>query len=575
MCRQMTTVGRLMPFLLFRGFFTLSEAVDFITEDESQESYDVVAIPPVDGEESDKESGDENEHNIDNLGVRMLQTEVELLNFADDEDTNADRETKERKNINWSKTVVNDSPQGFQPSQVTRELKELECASDYQFFELFFDENVREYIRNETERYARQKGKLDFKLNDLEVKIVIGVLLYSGYMQVPYRRMYWETSKDAHNSFVSNCIPRNRFEEILSVLHLANNDLYTPGVSRRDFKVVTLIDMLNERFKLFPMSQNLSIDESMCKYYGKHSAKQFMRQKPIRFGFKLWVLASSSGYCYHLNMYTGKTDNSNSGPLGSSVVNALLKSVPPSRGHHVYFDNFFTSVFLLTSLKSKGYEATGTIRDNRTLKAPLASKKEMAKEERGSYDHIISDDIMMVRWKDNAVVTLCTNVRHDPKDGQYSVKRWSRKDRKMVTVPQPKVVAMYNCHMGGVDLHDQFISNYRVNIRGKKWWWTIFTYLIDACLKNAWLIRREYGTKPSLLEFRRNVVIHYLTASLRKRSAPLTATLSVRKSGGDTHYPLSLEKQRRCRVCHKSCRLFCQICSVPLHMHCFESFHSK
>lgn len=33
------------------------------------------------------------------------------------------------------------------------------------------------------------------------------------------------------------------------------------------------------------IEENLSVDESMIRYYGKHYAKQYIRGKPIRFGF--------------------------------------------------------------------------------------------------------------------------------------------------------------------------------------------------------------------------------------------------------------------------------------------------
>ena len=109
------------------------------------------------------------------------------------------------------------------------------------------------------------------------MKTVFGILLFSGYVQVPYRRMYWESGRDCFNSLVSAAMPRSKFEEVLKYLHLNNNDHYT--ADQKDYKVASLLKMLNERFKTYNFSEQLSIDESMCKYFGKHSAKQFMRQK--------------------------------------------------------------------------------------------------------------------------------------------------------------------------------------------------------------------------------------------------------------------------------------------------------
>ena len=103
---------------------------------------------------------------------------------------------------------------------------------------------------------------------------------------------------------------------------------------------------------------DLSIDESMLPYYGKHSAKMFIRMKPIRFGYKLWVLAGYDGYPYSMSIYSGKTAEKPIRPLGFRVVDDLLKSVTEKsipNPHTTYFDNFFTSHALLVHLKNEGF----------------------------------------------------------------------------------------------------------------------------------------------------------------------------------------------------------------------------
>nr|CAH7746854.1 unnamed protein product [Callosobruchus chinensis] len=49
-----------------------------------------------------------------------------------------------------------------------------------------------------------------------------------------------------------------------------------------------MINEKNMQFGIF--SHNLSIDEEMVTYFGRHSCKMFMKGKPIRFGFKLRCL---------------------------------------------------------------------------------------------------------------------------------------------------------------------------------------------------------------------------------------------------------------------------------------------
>lgn len=49
-------------------------------------------------------------------------------------------------------------------------------------------------------------------------------------------------------------------------------------------------------------------------------------------------------------------------------------------------------------------------------------------------------------------------------------------------IPQPHLISMHNKYMGGVDLHDNDIANYRISIGRKNWWWSLFTNIIDRII---------------------------------------------------------------------------------------------
>jgi len=92
----------------------------------------------------------------------------------------------------------------------------------------------------------------------------------------------------------------------------------------------------------------------------------FMRNKPVKFGYKFWVLASTTGFPFHILLYTGKDSASTeSDCLGSRVVKQLISIVEDPACHTVTFDNFFTSVQLLEELKESQFRACGTVRENR------------------------------------------------------------------------------------------------------------------------------------------------------------------------------------------------------------------
>lgn len=183
---------------------------------------------------------------------------------------------------------------------------------------------------------------------------------------------------------------RNRFQEIKKYIHFADNS--SIDKSDRMYKLRPLMVLLNSKFRQWGIfHKDLSIDVAMVKYFGRHPTKQFIRGKPIRFGYKNWLLCTSNGYCYAFDTYCGANHqtptSSEKMPLGSKVVQQLLSHVPYPSDHIVFFDNFFTSYDLLLKLKQQGFKATGTLRKNRSGKPPFPSSKDLKKKPRGYYDY--------------------------------------------------------------------------------------------------------------------------------------------------------------------------------------------
>ena len=102
----------------------------------------------------------------------------------------------------------------------------------------------------------------------------------------------------------------------------------------------------------------------------------------------------------------------------------------------------------------------------------------MKTKERGNFDFKLdADNLIILRWNDNSIVTMVSNVR-----GIYPVQkanRWSREEKKMLDVPQPAVIKVYNRYIGrgggGVglggggggwrtDRMDQNVAAYRVQL---------------------------------------------------------------------------------------------------------------
>lgn len=74
--------------------------------------------------------------------------------------------------------------------------------------------------------------------------------------------------------------------------------------------------------------------------------------------------------------------------------------------------------------------------------------------------------VLAIRWRDNALVSVLTN--HGTVEPKSNTKRYDRKSKTHVNVKIPNSIAQYNKYMGGVDLHDNALANYRIAVRSKK-----------------------------------------------------------------------------------------------------------
>ena len=94
--------------------------------------------------------------------------------------------------------------------------------------------------------------------------------------------------------------------------------------------------------------------------------------------------------------------------LGSKVVLNMLSVVENPHSYTVFFDNLFTDYYpLLVRQRNLGFQATGTMRENRLSKCPLKDSKLLKKEKRGSYDYRFdcNEEILIVKWLDNKRVS--------------------------------------------------------------------------------------------------------------------------------------------------------------------------
>jgi DNA excision repair protein ERCC-6 len=195
-----------------------------------------------------------------------------------------------------------------------------EMRTPTEILELFLDDEVVELIVTYSNLYAASKD-VNLGLTSSEFKCFLGIIFLSDYVLVPTRHMFWEQRTEAHNVLISAAMRCDRFETISSKLHVADNANLDPV--DKFSKLQLLISKLNERcMKFVPNETYFSFDESMVPYFGRHGCTQYVRGKPIRFGYKFWCGATCLGYICWFQPYQGKNPNTKHEEygVGASIV---------------------------------------------------------------------------------------------------------------------------------------------------------------------------------------------------------------------------------------------------------------
>ena len=172
------------------------------------------------------------------------------------------------------------------------------------------------------------------------------------------------------------------------MLHFSNNEDIQPEQNRA-CKIRPIINHLNKAETRFTSIYR-------CKNGKSHNImKQYIKNKPMKWGFQLWVRAgSSNGYIYEIDPYTGRKLLPEV-CLGESVVLSL------GSGYHLFIDIFFNSPKLMFILYAHGMLATGTVRQNRKgLPKNVKGDKNMKTGEMESFQ---SKDrkVNFIKWMDN------------------------------------------------------------------------------------------------------------------------------------------------------------------------------
>ena len=403
----------------------------------------------------------------------------------------------------------------------------------------------------------------------IEMYLFLGIIIAMGVHVLPSVADYWSTDSLLGVPGISSGMPIDRFKALLSCLHLNDNSKAVlrnqPGHDRLH-KIRPKINRLRQTWRtVYNPPREQSIDEAMVGFKGRNAMKQYMPMKPTKRGFKVWCRCSPNGITNDCEVYEGSTKQARETNLSTAVVLGLVKYIY-DKGHHLYFDNYFSSVDLAEELLRHKTYCCGTARSNRR-KYPATLKKVTLK--RGQHKSKLVGSVECFVWKDKKnidfIQTICL-------PGEAGTVMRKNKDGTRTAVSCPLAVKLYNEHMGGVDLAACKQQVYTCSKKAKKWWHR-FYFFLDVGIVNAHLLETETPhcarrkQKEFRIELAKEMMALHSSRKRKGRSSVESAPPSLRFC--ECHFPELLPSVLNCRYCStavnrkrtKYCCNQCKYCS--------------
>ena len=390
-------------------------------------------------------------------------------------------------------------PECFDAS--TRELDYLNLFLDGEFWDLLCT-NTNLYAAQVKALHPNRYYAKSYKSASVpEMKAFVGLrLMMEKTVVKPRYENYWQG--EAHNfmSFTPgfrDVMERDPFLALWTFLHLV--DQQDPNIDKSDkiYKVRPMLDVLLPRFRHhYNPGQQLSLDEGMIPTKNRLAIKQYIKDKPIKWGIKCFMLCEGrTGYIVSAEIYTGKDQARHIEHLGSSgsVVVRLVEDAEISGQNHIIFmDRYFNSVALFSHLYDKmGTFAAGTARPNRKHYPRDLIMRRLP--ERGLIEFKCRNNLAAVVWMDKRCINFLSSC-HDPRKVKWVNRR--NKDGTQERITCPELTADYNQYMGGCDKNDQ-LTRLDSTRRHYRWPRRLFIKFVMWACYNAYILMATYAPHQS------------------------------------------------------------------------------
>lgn len=368
-------------------------------------------------------------------------------------------------------------------------------------------------------------------------------------------------------------------------------------------KVGKLLELFRRNCESFFPEANLDIDEATAKYGGRMTRLKHLQSKYKPYdGIRIYcVNGSRTSY-----LYTFRVDLRD-GTSVHDMTKSLFEKLK-EMGISLWADNAFVTVDLLKWCAANGIKFAGTTRTTWGFPAVLIDET----LEQGDWKWMMDDDgNFAVYVADVGFVKMMSNHHSPTATGLLERREADRAEKKKIE-EMIELLMDYNINMGGTDMFDFERGVFSTQRRSKKWWHTLFYFVLDSSLNNGCEVWRFVEAKRNS-DFNRakhrrkaflEAVFYQGLEKLgfrlkgEKRAAGGASPDHVAKRvklgsldcsfGGCVVTPddmIRLQRKSHCQYCYQTvkeadgkkrvseARYKCKGCSVALHVKCATAWH--
>ena len=127
----------------------------------------------------------------------------------------------------------------------------------------------------------------------------ISVLLLLGITGVRSYRHAWSIKNAQFIVWLNELMSRNQFEAISAFFHVVTPQKELANAQNPLKKILPLHQHMKAKCKeLYQPLQQVSINKRMVESKARTKFRQYMKDKPSKWGFKYWVISDPSAYTY-------------------------------------------------------------------------------------------------------------------------------------------------------------------------------------------------------------------------------------------------------------------------------------